>query len=318
MPDITDKVPAPAAIPPSPSTEDGGGKDTGKAKPERVASMWSDARHDLIRNPIFVVSAIIILFLLVLAAAPGLFTERSPFEKGFCQLSDSAAKPSSENWFGFDTLGCDVYTRTIYATRNSIIVGILTTVLTTLVGSLLGMIAGLRGGWLDSVLSRFTEIFFALPLMLGGLLVASIFQTGNVVTVALVLAVLGWPQVFRIMRGAVLANKHNDYVMAAKALGAGTWRIAMRHVLPNAVAPVIVITTINLGVYISAEAALSYLGIGVQSPNISWGLMISDAQSRFLISPHMVLFPSLFLSITVLAFIMLGDAVRDALDPKLR
>ncbi|MFE9248004.1 ABC transporter permease [Streptomyces sp. NPDC007088] len=314
MPDITtDKVPAPAAIPPSPSPGD-----KGEPKPERVASMWSDARHDLIRNPIFVISAFLILFLLVMAAFPGLFVDRSPFEKGFCQLADSAEKPSGAHWFGFDTLGCDIYTRTVYGTRNSVIVGVVTSVLTTLAGGLLGMVAGLRGGWLDAVLSRVTEIFFALPLMLGGLLVASIFQAGNVWTVALILAALGWPQVFRIMRGTVLANKHNDYVMAARALGAGTWRIATRHVLPNAVAPVIVITTINLGVYITAEAALSYLGIGVQSPNISWGLMISDAQQRFLSSPHMVLFPSLFLSVTVLAFIMLGDAVRDALDPKLR
>ncbi|MFF8288032.1 ABC transporter permease [Streptomyces sp. NPDC016309] len=291
---------------------------TKQDKPERVASMWSDARRDLMRNWVFLVSAVLILFLLVMAALPQLFTSGDPYAKGFCDLSNSVTPPSGAHWFGFDVQGCDIYTRTIYGTRNSIIVGVLTSVLTTLAGGVLGMIAGLRGGWLDAVVSRFTEIWFAIPTLLGGLLVLAMLGTGNVVTVSLIMAVLGWPQLFRIMRGSVITNKQNDYVMAARALGAGGWRIAMRHILPNALAPVIVVTTINLGVYISAEAAFSYLGIGVQSPNISWGLMISDGQDRFLSSPHMVLFPSLFLSITVLAFIMLGEAVRDALDPKLR
>ncbi|MEV3989324.1 ABC transporter permease [Streptomyces sp. NPDC049837] len=291
---------------------------TKKDKPERVASMWSDARRDLMRNWVFLVSAALILFLLVMAFFPQLFTSGDPYAKGFCDLSNSVVPPSSAHWFGYDVQGCDIYTRTIYGTRNSIIVGVLTSVLTTLAGGVLGMVAGLRGGWLDAVVSRFTEIWFAIPTLLGGLLVLAMLGTGNVVTVSLIMAVLGWPQLFRIMRGSVITNKANDYVMAARALGAGGWRIAMRHILPNALAPVIVVSTINLGVYISAEAAFSYLGIGVQSPNISWGLMISDGQDRFLSSPHMVLFPSLFLSITVLAFIMLGEAVRDALDPKLR
>ncbi|GAA2480824.1 ABC transporter permease [Streptomyces gobitricini] len=289
-----------------------------KDKPERVASMWSDARRDLMRNWVFLVSASLILILLVIAAFPQLFTSGDPYAKGFCGLSNSVVPPSGAHWFGFDVQGCDIYTRTIYGTRNSIIVGVMTSVLTTLVGCVLGMVAGLRGGWLDVLVSRFTEVWFAVPTMLGGLLVLAMLGTGSVVTVSLILAVLGWPQLFRIMRGAVITNKQNDYVMAARALGASGWRIAMRHVLPNALAPVLVISTINLGVYISAEAAFSYLGIGVQSPNISWGLMISDGQDRFLSAPHMVLFPSLFLSVTVLAFIMLGEAVRDALDPKLR
>ncbi|NGN63450.1 ABC transporter permease [Streptomyces sp. A7024] len=310
---MTDPTAAPTM--PAPGTTDGADE---QAKSERVASLWSDARRDLVRNPIFLISAVIILGLIVLSVAPQLFTERSPYEKGFCQLSNSMEPPKSGHPFGYDVQGCDVYTRTIYGARNSVIVGILTSAMTSMVGGVLGLIAGLRGGWVDTVLSRITEIFFAIPLMLGGLLFLSMFDTGNVYTVALILMVLGWPSVFRIMRGAVLSNKHNDYVIAARALGAGTWRIATRHVLPNAIAPVIVLSTINLGIYISAEAALSYLGIGVQSPNISWGLMIADAQSRFLNHPHMLLYPSLFLSVTVLAFIMLGDAVRDALDPKLR
>ncbi|MDH6628104.1 oligopeptide transport system permease protein [Streptomyces sp. LBL] len=284
----------------------------------RQASLLKDGWIDLRKRPMFLLTALIILCLLALAIAPSLFTSRSPFSDGFCQLDNSMEGPVSGHLFGYDVQGCDIYTRTVFATRNSIVVGVVTTLATTLVGCLLGMLAGLQGGWLDTILSRITEVFSALPILIGGLLIMSIWQTGNVWTVSLVLTILGWPQVYRIMRGEVISNKYNDYVMAAKALGADSWRVAFRHILPNTLAPVIVICTMNLGVYIAAEAALSYLGIGIQSPNISWGLMISDAQDRFLTSPHALLFPAGALSITVLAFIMLGDVVRDAFDPKMR
>ncbi|MFE9093886.1 ABC transporter permease [Streptomyces sp. NPDC007264] len=284
----------------------------------RQASLLKDGWADLRKRPMFLVTAFVIVCLLALAVVPGLFTARSPFSDGFCQLQNSMNGPSSGHLFGFDVQGCDIYTRTVYGTRNSIVVGVVTTIATTLIGGLLGMLAGLVGGWLDALLSRITEVFSALPLIIGGLLIMSIWRTGDVWTVSFIMAVLGWPQVFRIMRGEVISNKYNDYVMAARALGAGSGRIAFRHILPNTLAPVIVITTMNLGVYIAAEAALSYLGIGIQYPNISWGLMISDAQDRFLTSPHALLFPAGALSITVLAFIMLGDVVRDAFDPKMR
>jgi oligopeptide transport system permease protein len=284
----------------------------------RQASLLRDGWMILRTRPMFYGAVVVILFLLLLAVVPGLFTSRSPFSDGFCQLTNSMEPPSSGHLFGYDVQGCDIYTRTVYGARNSIIVGVVTTVATTAVGAMLGMLAGLVGGWIDAVLSRITEVFQALPIIIGGLLIMSMFQTGDVWTVSLVLAVLGWPQVFRIMRGEVIANKHNDYVLAARALGADSWRIAFRHILPNTLAPVIVIATMNLGVYIAVEAALSYLGIGIQPPNISWGLMISDAQDRFLTSPHALLFPAGALSITVLAFIMLGDVVRDAFDPKMR
>ncbi|MFJ3878723.1 ABC transporter permease [Streptomyces sp. NPDC090077] len=303
----------------APATSGGrqAGKVQNKKKKDREASLWSDAIDDLRRNPIFIIGAVLVVFLLIIAAVPQLFTDGSPFDAGACKLEDSLKTPSAAHWFGYDIQGCDVYTRTVWAARNSVIVGVVTTTLVLLVGGALGLIAGWVGGFVDSVLSRFTEIFFAIPLLLGGMLIMSAMP-GNAWTVSLVLAVLGWPQIFRIMRSSVLQNKNNDYVVAARALGAGTMRITIRHILPNAVAPVIVVGAISLGVYISAEAALSYLGIGVQPPEISWGLMVSDASARWLQAPHVLLFPSIALSITVLAFIMVGDAVRDALDPKLR
>ncbi|MFF5702174.1 ABC transporter permease [Streptomyces sp. NPDC012794] len=293
------------------------GKVQGKKKKDREASLWSDAIDDLRRNPIFIIGGALVVFLLIVAAVPQLFTDGTPFDAGACKLEDSLKTPSAAHWFGYDIQGCDVYTRTVWAARNSVIVGVVTTSLVLIVGGALGLIAGWVGGVVDSFLSRFTEIFFAIPLLLGGMLIMSALP-GNAWTVSLVLAILGWPQIFRIMRSSVLQNKNNDYVVAARALGAGTMRITIRHILPNAVAPVIVVGAISLGVYISAEAALSYLGIGVQPPEISWGLMVSDASVRWLQAPHVLLFPSIALSITVLAFIMVGDAVRDALDPKLR
>ncbi|MGW6915790.1 ABC transporter permease [Kitasatospora sp. NPDC054939] len=308
---ITKDAPAPS--------EDNKPKAEPAKKQERVASLWSDAVRDLRRNPVFIIGAVLVSCLLVISAVPQWFTDGSPFAGGACDLANSLQRPSAEHWFGYDVQGCDIYTRAVWGARNSIIVGVLTTLVVTVTGSLLGLLAGWKGGLLDSVLSRFTEIFFAIPLLLGGMLIMSMLPwAGNAYSVSLVMAVLGWPQIFRIMRASVLANKNNDYVMAARALGAGSGRITFRHILPNAVAPVIVVAAISLGVYIGAEAALSYLGIGVQSPEISWGLMISDAQPRFLTAPHVLLFPAAVLSVTVLAFIMLGDAVRDALDPKLR
>ncbi|KOY59980.1 peptide ABC transporter permease [Streptomyces sp. XY332] len=292
-------------------------KDGGKKKKDREASLWSDALSDLRRNPVFLIGAFLVVCMLVISAFPQWFTDGSPFDATACKLQDSLKKPSGDHWFGYDIQGCDVYTRTVWAARNSVIVGIVTTTLVVVVGGALGLLAGWAGGMLDSFLSRFTEIFFAIPLLLGGMLIMSALP-GNAWTVSLVLAILGWPQIFRIMRSSVLQNKNNDYVVAARALGAGTLRITLRHILPNAIAPVIVVGAISLGVYISAEAALSYLGIGVQPPEISWGLMVSDASVRWLQAPHVLLFPAAALSVTVLAFIMVGDAVRDALDPKLR
>jgi oligopeptide transport system permease protein len=181
---------------------------------------------------------------------------------------------------------------------------------------------------MDSLLSRIGEIFLGIPLLLGGILFLYLFPSDPLTTpflvqvskVALVLGILGWPVIMRLMRGSVLQVKPNDYVQAARALGASPTRIIGSHILPNSVASVIVVSTINLGVYISVEATLSFLGVGLQPPAISWGIQISEASGIGMIraAPHMLFFPSFFLSLTVLAFIMMGDVVRDALDPRMR
>jgi oligopeptide transport system permease protein len=291
----------------------------------RGKSLWASAWGELRRSPLFWIAAALILLFVVMAAFPQLFTSTDPAS---ADLAKAREKPSlSGGFFGYDSQGYDVYARTIYGARASILVGILATLATSLLGGALGLIAGFRGGWLDAVLARVGEIFFALPLLLGGILFLFTFPNAlntplivQVLKIVAFIALLGWPQIARLMRSSVLQIKPNDYVQAARALGAGNTRILLGHILPNAIAPVIVVSTINLGAYIAAEATLSFLGIGLQPPAISWGIAISDGSAIGLIkvAPHMLLFPSIFLSLTVLAFIMLGDAVRDALDPKLR
>jgi oligopeptide transport system permease protein len=309
-------------------TDAGGGpegilpEETATAQGSR--SLGADAWRELRRRPMFWISLALILLLLLMAIFPQLFTGKDPT---YADLSKARQKPSADAWFGRDSQGYDVYARTVYGARASISVGILATAFSLIFGSLLGIIAGYRGGWLDSVIGRIGEIFLAIPLLLGGILFLYTFPNNPdtpfpiaVGKVALVIGVLAWPTITRLMRSSVLQVKPNDYVQAARALGASPNRIIASHILPNSLASVIVVSTINLGVFISVEATLSFLGIGLQPPTISWGSQISEASGIGLIrvAPHMLLFPSIFLSLTVLAFIMLGDVVRDALDPKLR
>lgn len=295
------------------------------AEPDEAgASLWSDAWRIMRGRPLFWISAGLITLFVLMALVPQLFTNADPT---YCDLSLARLPPDSSAWFGYDLQGCDVYSRTIFGARSSILVGVLTVVATVALGATLGIIAGYAGGWVDALLSRIADVFFAIPLLLGGIIIMYTFRSPPgapysliVGKVVFALAVLYWPNIFRLMRSSVLQVKPNEYVLAARALGASPARIVMSHVLPNAVAPVIVVATIDLGVFITVEAALSFLGIGLQPPAISWGIAISEASGLGYIAaaPHMLLFPSLFLSLAVLGFIMLGEVVRDAMDPKLR
>ena len=291
----------------------GGPEGTGpQARPR---SLWSDAWHDLRRNPVFIVSGLVILFLVVISLWPSLIASGNPLT---CDLSKAQEGSQPGHPFGYDGQGCDVYTRTVYGTRVSISVGVCATLGVAILGSLLGGLAGFFGGPWDAFLSRITDVFFAIPVVLGGLVLLSVITDNTIWPVIGFIVLLGWPQISRIARGSVITVQQNDYVQAARALGASNSRILLRHIGPNAVAPVIVVATIALGTYIALEATLSYLGVGLKPPTVSWGIDISSASAYIRQAPHMLLWPAGALAITVLAFIMLGDAVRDALDPKLR
>ncbi|WP_370944648.1 ABC transporter permease [Amycolatopsis sp. cg5] len=291
------------------------------AGPQRSRSLWGDAWRRLRKRPTVIASAVIIVVIVLIAIAPGLFSSR---EAGFSDLNLANQGPSADAWFGYDNQGQDVYARTIYGTRASLLVGVFATLLTVLIGSFIGILAGYYGQIVDTFLSRLGDVFAGLPFLLGAIVILTTFNVPGsspggftiISQVVLSIAVLTWPVAMRIMRGATLVAKQLDYVKAARGLGASTPRVIFRHLLPNTLAPVLVYATIALGAAIGAEATLAYLGIGVRAPVISWGVMISDARDYFRNTPHILLFPAAFVTVTVLAFVMLGDAVRDALDPK--
>jgi len=244
-----------------------------------ATSMWADAWRTLRRNPLFIISGLLILFIIVVAIAPGLFTKQDP---NACDLGNSLSPASAGHPFGYDLQGCDVYTRVVYGTRTSLSVGVLSTLLVVIVGTLIGAVAGFFGGWVDAVLSRITDIFFALPMLLGAIVVLQMFKTSKSIwKIVLVLTLFGWVGVCRIARSAVIA-------------------------------------TTSLASYIVAEATLSFLGVGLPTTTVSWGGDISSAQTNLQTDPMVLFYPSAALAITVLAFIMMGDAVKDALDPKSR
>lgn len=293
---------------------------SGEPDPGRARSLTSDAWAELRGKKIFWFSLVLIAFFVLMAIVPGLFSRIDP-----TATFDVRRPPSGDHWFGTDGQGYDILSRTVHGARASLIVGIATTIFTAVVGVAVGVLAAYTGGWVDAVVSRITDVFFALPLLLGGILFLSAFpntlDTPYLVVVGkvvLVLGVLGWPNIARLMRGATLQVLPQEYVQAARAMGAGPWRIIRRHIIPNAIAPVLVVSTINLGVYIVAEASLSFLGIGLVPPAISWGVAIDEALGVIRTRPHMLFFPAIALSLCVLAFIMLGDALRDAFDPKSR
>lgn len=280
------------------------------------ASQWRETWRALRSRPLFWASSALILLAVLMALVPQLFTSVDP---RMCMLSNSLGEPQSGHPFGFDRQGCDIFARTVYGARASVMVGILTTALVVLVGTTIGAFAGYFGGILDTLLSRLTDIFFAVPLVLAAIVVMQVFKDHRtVITVVLVLGLFGWTNIARITRGAVLGVKNEEYVTAARAVGASRWKILSSHVLPNAAAPIIVYATVALGTFIVAEATLSFLGIGLPPSIVSWGGDISAAQASLRTRPMVLFYPAMALALTVLSFIMMGDVVRDALDPKAR
>jgi ABC-type dipeptide/oligopeptide/nickel transport system permease subunit len=282
---------------------------------ERTSGLWADAGRQLIRSPMFLIPLAYLLLVGSMAAVPRLWTRQDPRA---CDVGRSRIAPSWDHPFGFNNLGCDYYSHAVYGARPSLMIAIMSAVGIVVIGGGLGLLAGFFGGWVDAIISRIVDIFFSLPFLLGAIVFLTVVGSQTIWTVAMVLIILGWTTIARIMRGSVLSSKNLDYVQAAKALGSSNGRLMLRHILPNSVAPVVVIATISLGAFVSAEATLTFLGVGLQPPEESWGIMISQHQVYFLAHPWLLIFPVALLVGTVLSFILMGDALRDALDPKLR
>lgn len=285
----------------------------------RATSFLGDAWNELVHNPMFVVSAGIVTLVLAIVVFPspfaGLFGHGNPHN---CNLLDSAQGPRAGHPFGFDVQGCDLYANVIYGARDTVSIGLLVTGSSLLVAIVLGSTMGYLGGLVDTLLGRTADIFFGFPFILGALIILIDLPARNVLTVSLVLVVFGWPTMTRLMRSTVLSERNKDYVLAARALGASNFRILRKHILPNALSPVVIYATLTTGGIMVAEATLTFLGVGLQAPAISWGLELASAQNDLQQYPHLLVFPGLFLSVTVLSFVTLGDTLRDALDPRLR
>ncbi|GEC75630.1 ABC transporter permease [Microbacterium maritypicum] len=285
-----------------------------KGKP---ASLWRDAWTDLRRRPSFWISLGIVALILLMALWPTLFTQTPPNNQ--CELGNSNAGPAAGHPLGYTFQGCDIWSRIVWGSRTSISVGLLATIISSTLGLIMGAFAGYYGGWLDAVLSRVGDIFFSIPYILAAVVVMTVFsQYRNVFTLALAIGGFAWAATARVVRAEVLRVKQADFVMASAALGKGRFGTLLSHVIPNAFAPLLVLATLALAGGIVAEATLSFLGVGLGSDVMSWGNDISQAQRSLRVAPMALIYPSIALTITVLAFILLGELIRDALDPRAR
>lgn len=296
--------------------------------------LWADTWRRLKRNHLAVVGlCIVVVFLAVgiteeVANLAG-FKTGDPGEGYLAPYGPNATNyplspkglgspPSWSHPFGTDYLGRDVFSRTLVATRISMLVGVIAVAIALIIGLILGPISGYYGGWVDSVIMRTADVFFAFPYILFVLLIMTVLGPG-LWNVFMAIGLLSWATYARLNRGSVLSVKAMEYVEAARAQGASDLRIIFRHVLPNTMAPVYVAIAMGIGGAIVTEAALSFLGIGIQPPNASWGKMIADYLSYLAAgSWWMLTFPSVFLTVTVFGFISFGNGLRDATDPKLK
>jgi peptide/nickel transport system permease protein len=277
-------------------------------------SQWSDIRHRFFANKLAVVGlAIIVLLLLTAVFAPLL----APFDPLKQNLNATLQSPGGEHLLGTDALGRDQFSRLIYGSRVAVIVGLASMLVAMTIGIVFGALAGYFGRWVDTVIMRTADIFFAFPLLIGAIVIILLLGRG-VLPVVLSLGIFTWATYARLLRSQILSVREMDFVHAAKALGASRSRIIRKHILPNSLTSVLVYGTSNVGIAIVAEASLSYLGVGVDPEVAEWGNMISAGRGFMGVKDFMWTYPSLAIVITALGFILLGNGLRDALDPKLR
>ena len=285
-----------------------------KQQMRAASTLWGDAWRRLRRNRAAVISVIFLIALVLAAIAAPLFTPHDPYAPDFGKVLQS---PSAEHPLGTDELGRDMLTRLLYGARVSLAVGLIVQTLALSFGALLGLAAGFFGGTVDTVIMRGVDIMYAFPNFLFAVFMVAILSP-SILSIILVLSVVGWPFAARLVRGQVLSLREWEFVDAARVVGATNWRIMTRHILTNALSPLIVAFTIGIAGVIMAEAGLSFLGIGIRPPNPTWGGMIAKGRQYFRSFPMLAIYPSIILGLTVLAFNFLGDGLRDALDPRLR
>ena len=305
--------------PQSPNTEGRqlglGGSDV----PQLTASrpMRVDVWRRFKQNRLAVAGLAFLVLIALMAVFADLIAPHGFAERPGGLTGDFRSPPSSDYWFGTDTIGRDLFSRVVYGSRVSLKIGLAATSIALTIGLLLGAMAGFFGGLVETLIMRVTDVFLAIPYIVLAVAVAAVFGRSEN-AIILVLGLTGWLGVCRIVRSSFLQLKQQEYVEAATALGFGRARIMFRHILPNALQPIIVYGTIAIGTTILAEAALSFLGVGPQDPTPAWGLMVAQGKGDLANAAHLVFFPGAAVALTVLSFVLVGDGLRDALDPRLK
>jgi peptide/nickel transport system permease protein len=278
------------------------------------SSLYKDAWKRLRRNKLAMFGLAIVILLILIAIFASVI---APYDPNIRIKADSSLGPSRAHLFGTDLLGRDIFSRVIYGSRISLEVGIIAVGISVIIGLILGALSGYFGNIPDTVIMRIADIFFAFPYILGAIAIMTVLGPG-IVNIFIAIGILGWASFARIFRGSILSIKNKEYIEAARALGASNYRIITKHIFPNAFAPIIVYATMNVGTAIIVEAALSFLGIGVQPPTAAWGKMLADSLEYIDTAPWLMFFPGLAILVTVLGFVLLGDGLRDAFDPRLK
>lgn len=277
------------------------------ATPVRTRPAWQ-------RSPLTIVGFALIAILALIALSAPLIAPANPLKQ---VLSTRLRPPSAEHWLGTDQLGRDVLSRMIYGARISLLIGTVVVVLAAGVGTLVGLVAGYAGGWLDETLMRLTDVFFAFPALILAMAISG--ALGPSLTNAMIaIAVVSWPVYARLVRAQVLSLRAREFVEASRGLGASAQRIVWGHILPNTLAPLLVQASFDMGGAILSAAGLSFIGFGTQPPTAEWGVMISEGRNFIVTHPWLSLFPGIAILLTVAAFNLIGDGLRDALDPRLR
>ena len=292
-------------------------------QPTKGKSLWSDAWKRLKRNRGAVISLYFIIIVCIIAVfAPWI----APYSFETQDIDRALLSPNGTNWLGTDSLGRDLMSRIIYGARMSMAVGIFTAMFSLIVGGIYGAVSGWMGGWVDSLLMRVIDVLYAIPSLVLLILIGVIFSSLNIFEnpelkaltgIFMALSVVGWVSLARLVRGQILQVREQLFVEGARALGANPWRIVIKHVAPNILGPVIVMLTFQIPSNILFESFLSFIGLGLQPPYSSWGVLANDGW-RAKSYPHLILFPGIALFLTMLAFNLLGDGLRDAFDPKLK
>jgi len=306
----------PATPPIEPATQD-------SSRPTRT--LWGDAAYRLRRNKLAVIAISWLLLITICAVTADIWVPRFFGDPRAINTATAAQErlqgPSAEHPMGTDNLGRDLFGRVIYGARVSLVVGITAVGVSVLIGLLFGALSGFYGRFIDTGIMRLADIFLAFPYIMFAILLLSVLPEQarrGLIPVTITIGLLGWPSISRVFRSSILSVKENDYVQAGRALGAGDARLMFRHITPNAIAPIVVYATMSIGGAILTEAALSFLGLGILPPAISWGRMIQDGRVYLVTNPGLVFWPGLAILSTVLAFTLLGDGVRDALDVKMK